>query len=168
MRQILTQPLTDEDVAALDGYGVALARLREILQIARHTVNASRPSEDGDWSKNVDFWEVVSGGQKFRTKTWFDWYGETDGHRIDPTGRWTIGAGATWELADAPSETTHAEWFDRRYEESFELGASRNQIHLSRYLSLFDLAKHPTLDDQASALASWALETWELLDADPC
>jgi hypothetical protein len=103
-----------------------------------------------------------------RLRTWFDWYGDTDIHRIEPTGRWAIGAGATWELADAPSETTHADWFDRRYKQKFELSAPRrNRIHLSRYLSPSDLAKHPTLDEQASALASWALETWELLDADP-
>ena len=96
-------------------------------------------------------------------KTLYEWYGETDSLRENPTGQWVIGAGATWD--DAPSETDHADWFDRRYKQDFERSA--NGFHLFRYITPADLAKYATLDEQASALASWALETWALLDADP-
>ena len=167
----VTQPLNDDDVAALDGYNVALARLREILELARHTINDVRSPEDGTWSSrgvNFWFWEVVSGGGTLDPKAQFQWHGDVDIHRADPAGKWVVGVGATWNRADAPSEMTHGEWFDNRYEQGFELSAPRRgQIHLCRYMSPSDLAKYSTLDEQGSALASWALETWALLVADP-
>lgn len=167
----MTQPLIDEDVKALDGYSVALARLHQILEVARHTVNEARPPQEGKWSlKGVNpwFWETISGGQTLGPTAAFQWHGDVDIHRTDPAGRWVIGVGATWARADAPSETRHANWFDRRYEDGFELSAPRrDQIHLCRYMAPDALAEYSTLDEQGSALASWALETWALLEADP-
>jgi hypothetical protein len=82
--------------------------------------------------------------------------------------RWVIGAGAAWNLADAPEEATHTEWFDRRYEQGFELSPPfRGERYLLRHLALADLADQPMLKDQAQSLATWALETWAILESDP-
>jgi hypothetical protein len=172
----VTQPLTAEDVAAIDGYQVAEKRIKELLRLAGLLIRQRRPSVRGGSRPpaGLGFWEHVEHDATWPANAYFEWLGTHDGLRHHPAGSFAIGAGVSWEQGDDPRERDHQDWFARRFDEGFEYGVSRRRmVYLLRYQSLADLAavadQDPAADvtEQARALAEWALESWAMLEADP-
>lgn len=99
---------------------------------------------------------------------YFEWRGTHDGLRHDPAGSFAMGTGVTWKQGDDPLESQHRDWFDRRYSRGFERGVSRQKyVYLLRYRTLAGLVALPDLSAQSKLLADWALESWDILEADP-
>jgi hypothetical protein len=172
----VTHPLTSEDVAAVQGYQVAEKRIQELLRLARALVHQPRPAvADGRRPPaGLGFWEHVEPLASWAGSGYLEWRGTHDGLRLDPVGAFAIGAGASWHHGTEPSEREQQDWFERRYAQGFEYGASRhNMVYLLRYQSLSDLIPSPGdvigsgIDDQARTLSSWALDSWAMLEADP-
>jgi len=168
----VTMPLDSSDVAAIDTYDLAVRRVGEILRLTASRIHARRPKEHEGRPASppapLGFFEHVAKSASWPMTVYYEWRGSHDGLRHDPVGSYAVGAGLTWPAAEAPREAEHTEWFDRRFEEGFERGASRHGfVYLSRYRSLEELVGLPDLAAQANNLADWALETWELLDGDP-
>jgi hypothetical protein len=172
----VTQPLTSEDVAAVEGYQVAEKRINELLRLAGAMIHRQRPSPRGGARPpaGLGFWEHVEHDASWPADAFFEWRGTHDGLRDHPVGAFAIGAGVSWERGNEPSERDLAEWFQRRYDEGFERGESRHHmVYLLRYRSLTDLvaaidqAPASGIDEQARVLADWSLASWAMLDADP-
>ena len=162
-------PFNEYDVSAINGYQTAAARIREVVRQANVKIEADRgPLYHGESRAELDFWEHAPAGPGWPETAYFELHGRRDSARTEPVGDWVLGAGVSWERRNAPLEFDLPDWFERRWEEGFEYGASSSRWqHLFRYLSLGHLAEIPTLPGQAAHLATWALETWTLLDGGP-
>ena len=172
----VTQPLSEQDIAAVEGYEMAAKRVGEIIRLAGARIHAVRPRLDGGPRPpdKIGFWEHVGHSPSWPTTAFFEWRGTHDGLRRDPTGSLAIGAGISWEQGNEPSERVYPEWFEGRYAEAFEYGVSRHKmVYLLRYQTLPDLVASaellgkPELSGQAEVLADWALESWALLEQAP-
>lgn len=173
----VTQPLTSADVAAVQGYQVAEKRVKELLRLAGLLIARARPVPPRRGPRppaGLGFWEHVEHDHTWPPNAYFEWRGTHDGLRHEPVGAFAIGAGVSWELGNEPSERAYGSWFERRYQDGFEHGVSRQRmVYLLRYQTLADLVAATgnsaagDLREQARVLADWALESWALLEGDP-
>jgi hypothetical protein len=167
-RLAAVNPFDEHDVSAINGYRIAVARIREVVRQANTIIEASRgPVYRKDSRGALDFWEHAPRGPGWIDTAYFELYGRRDDARDAPAGEWVFGVGVSWPRPLAPAERAAEEWFSRRWAEGFEYGDSGATRYLFRYLSPQELAETPTLHGQAARLAAWALETWALLDNDP-
>jgi hypothetical protein len=167
-RLAAVNPVDEHDVSAINGYQVAVARIREIVRQANTAIEASRGQVyRRDSRGGLDFWEHAPRGGGWPDTAYFELYGRRDDARDAPAGEWVFGVGVSWPRLKAPAEQGAEQWFARRWADGFEYGDSGATRYLFRYLSPHELAEIPTLHDQAARLAAWALETWAVLDADP-
>lgn len=165
----VTTPLDPSDVLAIDGYDLATRRVAELRRLTASRIHAHRPMvhHGKDSPAALGFFEHVEHAGTWPDTCYFEWGGTRDERRHDPAGVYAISAGVTWETAHAPGEADHRDWFGRRYDDGFELGASRWTVHLHRYRTLEELTGLPDLAAQAASLAEWALEAWKILEDDP-
>jgi hypothetical protein len=161
-------PLDELDAQAINRYWIALARVRELVRLAGAEIASRRgPIYKKETRNPLDFWEHAQRAEGWSDDSYFEWHGRHDEARLEPVGEWVLGAGVSWNLGNELAERDFAEWYGRRYDEGFERGVSaRRVVYLFRYRTLADLARYPTLSEQAQQLANWALESWALLDAD--
>lgn len=168
----VTMPLDQRDVIAIDGYDLAARRVAELRRLAARRIHARRPmvhhGRPAGSPTALGFFEHVEQAGTWPNTCFFEWRGSHDGLRHDPAGVFAISAGVTWPTADAPEEADYRDWFGRRYDGGFELGASRHGfVYLHRYRTLEELTDLPDLGAQAASLAEWALEAWKTLEGDP-
>jgi len=176
-RLAFTERLEKTDAAVLGAYDVARGRLDELLRQARTVLEKEwgrlDPVGENGWPQRrspqlPDFHlrltrEGKTGDSAWPKNCWFEWHGRTDDAREHPEGAWILGAGATFQVTEAPSEAEFREWFESIRRERFEYGQGgwKNDFrYIFRYLTLEELAEVCDGEDvatQARQLAEWVI-----------
>lgn len=176
-------PLTREDALALNRHHGALAAAAELVRQAGDIIASrwgSAPIYEGGPSRDpLWFWRHYPNHGPGRPQRWpppdqcwFEWHGRRDEARRSPKGEIVLGAGVVFHKGRAPREDRPADrrWLERYFARGFEYGSAgpRDEyVFLFRYLTLDELTVEADLAAQADRLATFTVDTWTALAADP-